>query len=423
MKYLTLLIFLLVVNINLLYSQSGWTLQNSGTTDALFDSYFFDANTGIIVGGTTATAVILRTTNSGNNWNPVATDTNILLRSITFINSSTGIIVGGNATSSIILRTTDSGLNWAHINIPDTFALRSVSFPSTGTGLIGYFVGFNGTAYKTFDGGINWTPLHTGLNTQILYAVHFTDPNTGTAVGGTQSDTAIIIRTTNGGANWFQQNPNTTRLLRSVYFLNNSTGFAVGNNGTIIKTTDGGNNWVIVQTNVPGLFLRDIYFENSSIGFIVGSGGKVLKTTNGGSSWDSLPSGTNKDLQAVFFLNELVGISVGFTGAIIHTNTGGVITAVHNPVSFFPIQYSLSQNYPDPFNPVTNIYFSVPIQGNVRLTIYNSLGQKTKELLNAFKEPGEYKIEFDGSNLSSGIYYYQIESGSFIQTKKMMLIK
>lgn len=84
--------------------------------------------------------------------------------------------------------------------------------------------------------------------------------------------------------------------------------------------------------------------------------------------------------------------------------------------------YSVS-NYPNPFNPVTKIHYEIPNGGNVKITIYNSMGQIVKELVNEFKDAGSYNTEFNGSNFSSGIYFYTIQAGSFIQTKKMLLIK
>lgn len=80
-------------------------------------------------------------------------------------------------------------------------------------------------------------------------------------------------------------------------------------------------------------------------------------------------------------------------------------------------------NFPNPFNPTTKIYYNLPISGNVRIEIYNSTGQMIKELVNEFKYEGNYVVEFDGSNLSSGIYFYKIQMNNFTQTKRMILLK
>jgi hypothetical protein len=93
-----------------------------------------------------------------------------------------------------------------------------------------------------------------------------------------------------------------------------------------------------------------------------------------------------------------------------------------------PEEFSVT-NFPNPFNPTTKIYFNLPKSGNVKIEIYNPAGQKIRELLNEFKNPGNYVNEFNGSDLSSGIYYYKIEvvsigeARSFVQTKRMVLLK
>lgn len=95
------------------------------------------------------------------------------------------------------------------------------------------------------------------------------------------------------------------------------------------------------------------------------------------------------------------------------------------PNSPMPRQYSLSQNYPNPFNPSTKIKYSLQEPGYVILTVYDMLGREIKTLINEFKNSGEHEVIFNaaGMNLSSGIYLYRIKSGSFVQTKKLMLIK
>ncbi len=86
-------------------------------------------------------------------------------------------------------------------------------------------------------------------------------------------------------------------------------------------------------------------------------------------------------------------------------------------------EFELSQNYPNPFNPATTIRFSLPEAGNVKLILYNILGQEIKTLINEFKESGVHSINFNASDLNSGLYIYKLESGSFTQTRKMTLLK
>jgi hypothetical protein len=86
-------------------------------------------------------------------------------------------------------------------------------------------------------------------------------------------------------------------------------------------------------------------------------------------------------------------------------------------------EYSLDQNYPNPFNPSTNIKFSIPKDQNVSLKFYNSMGQEVATYVDGFMKAGVYNATFDGASLSSGIYFYTLQTSDFVETKKMMLVK
>lgn len=85
--------------------------------------------------------------------------------------------------------------------------------------------------------------------------------------------------------------------------------------------------------------------------------------------------------------------------------------------------FNLYNNYPNPFNPVTSIKYTIPKDNNVSLKVYNALGQLVATLVQEYQHMGEYSINFDGANYPSGIYFYRLESGDFVSTKKMVLIK
>jgi flagellar hook assembly protein FlgD len=99
-----------------------------------------------------------------------------------------------------------------------------------------------------------------------------------------------------------------------------------------------------------------------------------------------------------------------------------------NKNSNIPLQYYLEQNFPNPFNPSTTIQYNLPNQEQVKLNVYNVLGQLVKTLVNSFQSAGFHSVIWDGSNnngqkVSSGIYFYKIDAGKFINIKKMILIK
>ncbi len=112
------------------------------------------------------------------------------------------------------------------------------------------------------------------------------------------------------------------------------------------------------------------------------------------------------------FNNQITGISVNFNA-----------TGVEDEELIIPDEIILYPNYPNPFNPSTTIKFAVPKESNVNLSIYNVLGELVSTLVNEQMKPGYYEYKFDASNLASGVYLYRIKAGSFVQSKKMILMK
>ncbi|MEO8210897.1 MAG: T9SS type A sorting domain-containing protein [bacterium] len=99
------------------------------------------------------------------------------------------------------------------------------------------------------------------------------------------------------------------------------------------------------------------------------------------------------------------------------------LTSVQQISSVVPNNFSLSQNYPNPFNPTTHLEFGISNLEFVSLKLYDILGNEIKTLVNENKPAGIYSVEFDGSNLSSGVYFYKLEAGDFVETKRMILLK
>lgn len=102
---------------------------------------------------------------------------------------------------------------------------------------------------------------------------------------------------------------------------------------------------------------------------------------------------------------------------------GSAPSGTTNINTSLPVNYNLKQNYPNPFNPVTKISFDIPKSGLVTLKVYNILGTEIATLVNEVKNPGSYLVDFNASALSSGVYFYKIETGGFTAVKSMILIK
>ncbi|HNF87173.1 MAG TPA: T9SS type A sorting domain-containing protein, partial [bacterium] len=91
--------------------------------------------------------------------------------------------------------------------------------------------------------------------------------------------------------------------------------------------------------------------------------------------------------------------------------------------TLIPNEFSLNQNYPNPFNPTTTIEYAVAKTTLVRLTVYDELGREVAILVNEKKMPGIYRVDFDASKFASGVYFYRMTAGEFMETKKLLLVK
>jgi hypothetical protein len=98
-------------------------------------------------------------------------------------------------------------------------------------------------------------------------------------------------------------------------------------------------------------------------------------------------------------------------------------TDVESVEFMLPSEFSLNQNYPNPFNPATRINWQLPFEGNVKLKVYDALGNVVVTLVDEYKNAGYYESLFDAAGLSSGIYFYSLQSGNYLLTRKMILVK
>lgn len=353
---------------------NGWSdISLPGTAPVLNSVWFLNDNTGFIASTIDS---LLYTTNGGSSWiRHFYTGTDPMR--LFFINSQTGWV-----TSNKLFKTTNAGLNWLVIsNSP----AEDIYFINENTGWKTTYSGGSSTVHNTTDGGLSWSPILVTSNFRVVYAVKFLDENTGWVSGYRE----YIASTTNGGVNWtVQRDIGNSNGLYAIEFINPLTGYAAGDAGTVLTTTNGGSSWMQSQLS-GGARLEEIDFINQSTGWVVGGFGKIYKTTNGG------------------------------------------LTPVEN-ISETAKRFSLSQNYPNPFNPSTKIDFSVPASGygkmNILLSVYDISGRLAAVPVNGELPAGSYRINFDASGFSSGIYFYKLEvtSGNnllYSEVKKMSLIK
>jgi hypothetical protein len=230
-----------------------------------------------------------------------------------------------------------------------------------------------------------------------------------------------LLRTTNGGVNWVFNANQGNVYLYSIDLLPSGTGYASGEGaGYLIKTTNFGTSWQVLNTGLNQSIV-DLKFIDDNNGWI-NLNYRLYFTKNGGMNFYPITSLENFNVRSSSFINSNTGFVCGDSGKVLKTTNGGLTFISHDPV-FTPQKFSISQNYPNPFNPVTNIGFRVADFGLVKLTIYDILGKEIAIIVNEEMQPGSYNVDWDASNYPSGVYFYKIKSGDFVESKKMVLVK
>lgn len=405
MKKILIFIFLLSTVSTNIFSQ-GWQSQTSNVTNRLYGVSFINAQTGMACG---EQGRILKTTTGGAFWFQVNFSDGYYLQAVQMVNEFVAYAVGSIGT---VLKTTNGGQTWT-VNNPHSHTFNSVCFIDIDNGWI---AGFTGVCFRTTNGGTSWEN-QPEITTSIA-GIKFTDVLNGVAVGSG----GRIYKTINGGYNWININSNTELDLNAVDFVNADTGVCVGLNGTVLLSDFGGFVWTPKPTNINDALNGVSFCGDSKNICAVGNNGRILRTTNGGENWIQQFSSTTNALYSVDFVNSFTGYASGLSGTLIKTGTGGGINVKKIGTSI-PDRFKLEQNYPNPFNPKTVIKFALNKFANITLTVFDIAGREIKKILADNIGPGEYEIVFNAANLSSGVYYYTLNAGSYSETKKMVVSK
>jgi photosystem II stability/assembly factor-like uncharacterized protein len=391
--------------------------SNNYTPKEANSVYFLNSNSGIVAG---SNGLIMRTTNAGNTWNTIETNRITNFSCMHFPDLNTGYIIGWDSAFSL-MKSTNGGANWFNLNNHEGGMYDDIFFVNSNTGFV--LKRFWNPLSKTTDGGNNWTVDLSIQQNGNYKKIYFINENTGFISG------LGMLMTTNCGITWDTVLNSAYNNLNEIYFINSNTGFVTRNSNnipdsSIFKTTNAGINWFGIISNFYNL--RSIQFINENTGFAV-AGSAVLKTTNGGYQWFAESINSPFNCNDLFFTSGNEGYVVGNYGMILKTTNGGV---GFNTISeVFPQYFSLSQNYPNPFNSATKIRFSIKYSDShvrnsiVTLKVYDLLGREITTLVNQELNPGIYETTFDGSYLTSGIYFYNIKVGNYSETKKLVLIK
>ncbi|HRB01466.1 MAG TPA: YCF48-related protein [Ignavibacteria bacterium] len=400
--------FILFTNI---YSQSGWINQISGVTTNLNSVKFVNSQTGWCVGDS---GKILKTTNGGLYWNPQFSGFHYNLRALNFPSIDTGYIAGD---SGIFLKTINGGDNWFRLNsVMSKINFSSVFFLNNNEGYLG---GNYSKLFRTTNGGVDWDSID--YEGDFIKSIFFINIYKGWIINGYYIlGTEQVKKTYDGGLNWIVQYG--TIRLNSIFFIDSFIGWTVGY-GSTYRTKTGGDVWSqCILCNLGEV--SSVFFINDNIGWLT-SYGSIRSTTNGGSNWVNYPNLQNTQMKHdIVFTDSLTGWVVGDSGTILKTTTGGILTDFTNISSEIPEDYSLSQNFPNPFNPRTIINYQLSMFSFVSIKVYDVLGNEVAELVNEKQNAGYNSVEFDGSGFASGIYFYRLEiDGNIIDSKRMILLK
>jgi hypothetical protein len=273
--------------------------------------------------------------------------------------------------------------------------------------------------YNTTNGGNNTLPLGNGNGSLVQWLIHSGEINIPTpAISGKITNMYFLIRGSLG--------PYTYKNVSLLLGQTSLTSFPLGSfytaamdtvyyRDSIALSTVGMLNWLKFPLDKPFNYdnTKSLVIQLEQYGFINGAIASFIHPhtflTDRRRNYCAVPPFylSNQDAYAVHFGVDIEPVS-------------GVSKLINSQI---PKEYKLEQNYPNPFNPETNISFDLPKTGFVTLKIYDILGKEIVTLVNGMKNAGSYTIDFDASSLTSGVYFYRLESNGFTATKNMILGK
>ena len=357
---------------------------------------------------------VYRTLDGGLTWDSVITfDQNI--SDMVFLNDQLGwITVDGFNT----MKTTDGGDNWEPVNQLAGKRLGPCFFPDEQTGWIigGAGLGDSTSLYKTIDGGTNWD-IHKIPGNGVFKDMTFVSADSGWICG----NSSLLFRTVDGGETWQPQDPGVRGDLYCIEFTDSKTGWMGGTVGQFFLTTDGGETWTVKRTDNYH-HLRDLKLFDAQSAWFCTTGGDVIYTENAGESWRSAHVADNRWLYGIDFASPDVGWVVGEKGLIKKT-TNGRLVRIESEKDEVAQHFALLQAYPNPFNPSTKISVTLDRSTSMQLEIFNILGARIAVLHDAFTKAGSYDFTWNAAFHPSGIYLIRLTAGEEMNTVKLLLQK
>lgn len=291
--------------------------------------------------------------------------------------------------------------------------------------------------HKSSNEGNDWSRTNGGVsldgNAMSVLAASHQDVNVVYAASSPEVATASVYRTTDGGENWFNITGNLPNLFPTDLFVNPNDdehvfitygGFGADH---VYMTKNGGDTWVNITSNLPDVPTWAVTMDPENPDHIfIGNEIGIFRSINSGDNWEFI----NGNLPDAVFAIELVISSsdrklrvVTHGNGVFETPLGEMVSIEETEKNENVNEITLHQNYPNPFNPYTQISYSLNQSTHVRLQIFDINGRLIETLVDNNQSAGVHSINFDGSHLSSGTYFYKLEAGSKVQTKKMTLLK
>jgi photosystem II stability/assembly factor-like uncharacterized protein len=399
----------------------NWQHIGPGTNDIL-DFAFNRMNPNVIYAASRDSGVF-KTIDGGLNWNQVNNGiTDRFIRAIESHPRDSNIVLAGTFYEGLF-RTTDGGNNWSRVTLLNDSTILSITFDGQHPDTI-YVGTLHEGVYRSIDAGVSWQRLTS--DTLGLFALKvFIDPSNSDVLYYISPDNLKIYKSLDFGSTWITFFGTSHIISFALNPLNASTIF-MGNNPAdrMYRTRNSGASWerlplpyIITDLVVNPLDTNHIYASTP------GWDG-VYVSTNSGTTWDALKSGlsTLTVIRLKLQPNDPSTLYASTNGGALY-RISGLLTNVVPSFRNFPEEFLLAQNYPNPFNPSTTISYQLQTQSNVTLKVFDVLGREVATLLSGVEQPGYKSVNFDARSLSSGIYYYRLQAGNYIETKKLLLIR
>ncbi len=327
---------------------------------------------------------------------------------------SSNLFASGSADG--ITKSTDKGKSWNFVNTGLTdIHVHTLATYNNLENVTHLFAGTFSDIFISSDNGSNWISTNIGIEAPDFRDFAIIDTNIFAASYGEG-----VFISTNFGQSWTSVNSGISGAAVSDLAIINKNLFAGCNNG-IFKSTNLGLNWTEVETGIEYLNVNSFTVYENNIFVATYSG--LLLTTDSGENWVKVDSGLFSESVLALATDGIYLFAGTYNGEIWRRPLSEMITDVDDRENEISTQFVLQQNYPNPFNPSTTISFSLPSQSFVSLKIFDLLGKEVATILSEELPAGNYKREWNAQSFSSGVYFYRLQAGDFVETKKLILLR